>query len=321
MLGWHTHAPGQLTTGERHHAAAPLTIKNHLRLQGLQGSWASLTGSPAPSRHSRKDSCTSLLFELEIDDDGDSKTASKGLPDGLNPHCMPLREEERRLWRMATQAREAALEEGGYVNVHLFGQHLAASTRMLTWMRTGLGNGSKELSLSARHTFLVTKLEGLGYYIVDPNYKQQLRVSGATPEYDELLTELPDVLVASGEQLAEWLRCVHAEMSKCFSDRGTPLPPWREYAALCGIWLVTKAEDVLVDPYISSSTTATAPYTTAGNGATAAAAVAAVAGRAPAAAPAGTSSDSTTTQFGARVTTPRSSGGIARALHLQYDYI
>lgn len=49
---------------------------------------------------------------------------------------------------------------------------------------------------SARHTFVVTELEGLGFYIVDPNYKDALAVGAAHAYYMEHGAErvLPIVL-------------------------------------------------------------------------------------------------------------------------------
>ncbi|GIL42151.1 hypothetical protein Vafri_209 [Volvox africanus] len=92
-----------------------------------------------------------------------------------------------------------------------------------------------------RHEFLVVRgtsgqLNGVEF-IVEPSLRQHFSIPHASPEYEFILNNIPDVFVGSSCRLVPVVQLLCALMADSFRREGLTLPPWRRDAAMLSKWL------------------------------------------------------------------------------------
>ncbi|GLI70506.1 hypothetical protein VaNZ11_015413 [Volvox africanus] len=92
-----------------------------------------------------------------------------------------------------------------------------------------------------RHEFLVVRgtsghLNGVEF-IVEPSLRQHFSIPHASPEYEFILNNVPDIFVGSSCRLVPVVQLLCALMADSFRREGHTLPPWRRDAAMLSKWL------------------------------------------------------------------------------------
>lgn len=155
---------------------------------------------------------------------------------------------------------------------HLTVGQLADTLRKLGYpvkLRTALGGGWGGSCLrNLRHSFLAVTLTGNSNsnntaasapikntavaaassspctVLVDPRFREQFEIAHPTPRYARILAEVPAELVAPPERLSQAVDLLCSEMAVAFAATGTPVPPWRQAAAMMSKWQPRRSEEV-----------------------------------------------------------------------------
>lgn len=137
---------------------------------------------------------------------------------------------------------------------HLAVPDLADTLRKLGYavkIRTALGGGWGGACLrNLRHSFLAVTVAPTSsntpgrMIIVDPRFREQFQIAHTTPRYERLLSAAPAEIVAPSDRLAQLVEIMCAEMATAFTETGTPLPPWRQTAAMLSKWQPRRSEEV-----------------------------------------------------------------------------
>jgi uncharacterized protein (TIGR01615 family) len=154
---------------------------------------------------------------------------------------------------------------------HLTVGQLADTLRKLGYpvkLRTALGGGWGGNCLrNLRHSFLAVTLNGSSNnneaaasaaltnnsttasaspcaVLVDPRFREQFEIAHPTPRYARILAEVPAELVAPADRLSKAVELLCAEMAVAFAATGTPVPPWRQAAAMMSKWQPRRSEEV-----------------------------------------------------------------------------
>jgi uncharacterized protein (TIGR01615 family) len=210
----------------------------------------------------------SLLFEMEdaAADDGGADAAvaaaaaarpEEAAAEELSALLAPRGEREAVLLLHVRLAREEAARRGA---AHLPPAELAGTLRRLGYgvkLRVALGGGWGGACLrNLRHAFLAVQLPGGGErgaaeadaeVLVDPRFREQFEIAHTTPRYARLLEALAPEAAAPPARLAAAVGLLCAEMARAFAETGTPLPPWRQAAAMHSKWQPRRSEEVDVD--------------------------------------------------------------------------
>jgi uncharacterized protein (TIGR01615 family) len=80
--------------------------------------------------------------------------------------------------------------------------------------------------------------------LVDPRFREQFEIAHPTPRYERILAEVPAELVAPPERLSRAVELLCSEMALAFAATGTPVPPWRQAAAMISKWQPRRSEEV-----------------------------------------------------------------------------
>ena len=201
----------------------------------------------------------SLMFDME---DG-MEEESHGRGDDVEapePHMLttlqlllnPQDDEEYMLSRHVSFAKEDALRRrGNQLNVEELGERLRTLGYMVK-MKTGLGGDGTGSSClrNLRHSFLEVQLspgeELERTVIVDPRFLDQFEIAHSTVRYTCLLSAVPTNLVVTMPRLSEAVGILCTEMARAFNKVGTPLPPWRQTAAMLSKWQPRRSQEVEV---------------------------------------------------------------------------
>jgi uncharacterized protein (TIGR01615 family) len=210
----------------------------------------------------------SLLFEMEdaaADDGGAGAAAAAAAAarpeaaaaEELSALLATRGEREAVLLLHVRLAREEAARRGA---AHLPPAELAGTLRRLGYgvkLRVALGGGWGGACLrNLRHAFLAVQLPGGSEkggggadaeVLVDPRFREQFEIAHATPRYARLLEALAPEAAAPPARLAAAVGLLCAEMARAFAETGTPLPPWRQAAAMHSKWQPRRSEEVDVD--------------------------------------------------------------------------
>jgi uncharacterized protein (TIGR01615 family) len=153
---------------------------------------------------------------------------------------------------------------------HLSVGQLADTLRKLGYpvkLRTALGGGWGGSCLrNLRHSFLAVTLSGSSNsnntaaaaavaapsatasapctVLVDPRFREQFEIAHPTPRYARILAEVPAELVAPADRLSKAVELLCTEMAVAFAATGTPVPPWRQAAAMMSKWQPRRSEEV-----------------------------------------------------------------------------
>lgn len=254
-------------------------------------------GVPPPPRPRRPQSHplgvrfkTSLIYSLQLED---GRASSARSSPGLEPQAKSLAElsssadsaadpQQSQLAQLSRAAREAQLASqlrGSALDLRGFAERLAQAGQLsLVWLRSaasaaevaaataaaaGGGESHQPPSYSLRHCFVVvampTAAGGSTLYVVDPMFREQFELAGASSSYTALLQLLPDVFVGTPAQLQPIVSNMTRAAEAHFASRGRPLPPWRTQAALLSVWLPAAAHDIPV--VVAGSSTGHSPDT------------------------------------------------------------
>ena len=80
--------------------------------------------------------------------------------------------------------------------------------------------------------------------LVDPRFRDQFEIAHATPRYARILAEVPSELVLPPERLTAAVELLCGEMARAFAATGTPVPPWRQQAAMLSKWQPRRSQEV-----------------------------------------------------------------------------
>jgi uncharacterized protein (TIGR01615 family) len=209
----------------------------------------------------------SLMFDMEdTTEEGAAAAAAAGLDDAaegdvaqeLAAALEPWGDQEYMLRLHVRIAREEAAKRG---HPHLGVAELADTLRRLGYpvrMRTALGGGWGGACLrNLRHSFLAVTLPGAveaedggvgggapQEVIVDPRFREQFEIAHSTPRYERVLAAVPLEAAAPRDRLHRAVELLCAEMARAFCAAATPLPPWRQTAAMLSKWCPRRSEDV-----------------------------------------------------------------------------
>jgi len=201
----------------------------------------------------------SLMFDMEDGMEDECHTRGDDL-EAPEPHMLtslqlllnPQDDEEYMLSRHVSFAKEDALGRcGNQLNVEELGERLRTLGYMVK-MKTGLGGDGTGSSClrNLRHSFLEVHLspgeESERTMIVDPRFLDQFEIAHSTMRYACLLSAVPTNLVVTMPRLSEAVEILCAEMARAFSKVGTPLPPWRQTAAMLSKWQPRRSQEVEV---------------------------------------------------------------------------
>lgn len=206
----------------------------------------------------------SLVFDMDMEQEGGLPAArssaslaeSGDVQDVLQRIASltePWGEAEYMLLLHVRFAREDAAKRGAPLTV----AELADTLRRLGYnvrMRTALGGGWGSTCLrNLRHSFLTVGIqgsqgEGPATYVVDPRFREQFEIAHATPRYERCLAALGPEVVGSQDRLGRLVELMCREMAAAFAESGTPLPPWRQQAAMMSKWQPRRSEEVLLGP-------------------------------------------------------------------------
>lgn len=198
----------------------------------------------------------SLVFDLEdLGGDGSQHPAEQPVDEAsvaevaqkLSALLEPWSEPEYMLLLHVRFAREDAAKRATALAV----PDLADTLRRLGYavkIRTALGGGSGGACLrSLRHSFLTVSVAGptgAATYVVDPRFRDQFEIAHTTPRYSRILAAVGPEFVGSQDRLNKVVEILCAEMARAFSESGTPLPPWRQFAAMLSKWQPRRSEEV-----------------------------------------------------------------------------
>eukprot|EP00887_Chlorella_sp_A99_P007486 scaffold2.g7486.t1 len=118
-------------------------------------------------------------------------------------------------------------------------------------LRTALGGGGGGACLrNLRHSFITCAVQGPSgacvEYVVDPRFREQFEIAHATGRYAAALAALGPELVSTPDRLGKVVELLCCEMARAFAETGTPLPPWRQYAAMLSKWEPRRSEEVAI---------------------------------------------------------------------------
>lgn len=198
----------------------------------------------------------SLLFDLEDLGEGSQHPPAHDAADEasaddvmakLSALLEPWSEPEYMLLLHVRFAREDAAKRGASLTV----PELADTLRRLGYavkIRTALGGGSGGACLrSLRHSFLTVSVAGPSgslSYVLDPRFREQFEIAHATPRYSRVLAAVSPEVVCSQDRLNKVVELLCSEMASAFAQTGTPLPPWRQHAAMLSKWQPRRSEEV-----------------------------------------------------------------------------
>lgn len=209
----------------------------------------------------------SLLFDMEdtAEDDcsfaenhNDDTVPSSQKLERLKEMLMPQDDDEYMLSMHVKYARDDALERcGEEMEVEMLGERLRALGYSVK-VRTALGGdsvgGNASCLRNLRHCFLAVTLPNAPDHvngkainkelIVDPKFLDQFEIAHPTMRYDCILSAVPSAVVAPMKRIAEGVNILCEEMARAFMKTGTPLPPWRQTAAMLSKWQPRRSEDV-----------------------------------------------------------------------------
>jgi hypothetical protein len=77
-----------------------------------------------------------------------------------------------------------------------------------------------------------------------PSCPLQFEIAHTTPRYSRILAAVGPEIVSSQDRLNKAVEILCAEMARAFCESGTPLPPWRQYAAMLSKWQPRRSEEV-----------------------------------------------------------------------------
>jgi len=219
----------------------------------------------------------SLLFEMEDAEEPLTIVDSlAGPPETdlirkLHSLLDPLTDEEYMLNLHVRIAGDEVAKRGAE---HLTVGQLADTLRKLGYpvkLRTALGGGWGGNCLrNLRHSFLAVTLNGSSNsnntataaasaltnnatasasaspctVLVDPRFRDQFEIAHPTPRYARIVAEVPSELVAPADRLSKAVELLCAEMAVAFAATGTPVPPWRQAAAMMSKWQPRRSEEV-----------------------------------------------------------------------------
>ena len=210
------------------------------------------------ARSSLMSKVPSLLFEMEdAEENPSSIDALSGPPEGdviarLHTLLDPWTDQEYMLNLHVRIATDEATKRG---EQHLAVPQLADTLRKLghpVKLRTALGGGWGGACLrNLRHSFLAVTMASstpssvpAATVLVDPRFREQFEIAHPTPRYVRILAEIPVALVAPAERLSKAVELLCAEMAVAFATMGTPVPPWRQPAAMLSKWQPRRSEEV-----------------------------------------------------------------------------
>mmetsp|Transcript_9891 Transcript_9891/g.32400 ORF Transcript_9891/g.32400 Transcript_9891/m.32400 type:complete len:305 (-) Transcript_9891:157-1071(-) len=101
------------------------------------------------------------------------------------------------------------------------------------------GSSAGRAPLYLPHTFCRCQRAASGNsdLIVDPGFRAQFAVVRPSPEFAQLLEDVPATFVGTLEHLEAVVKFVAACMQSSFKDHGMALPPWRTARALLSKWV------------------------------------------------------------------------------------
>ncbi|KAL4436638.1 hypothetical protein ABPG75_003777 [Micractinium tetrahymenae] len=198
----------------------------------------------------------SLVFDLEDLGEGSQHPPARDAAEEASAddvvaklHALlePWSEPEYMLLLHVRFAREDAAKRGASLAV----PDLADTLRRLGYavkIRTALGGGSGGACLrSLRHSFLTVSVAGPSgalSYVLDPRFREQFEIAHATPRYARVLAAVGPEVVSSQDRLNKVVELLCSEMARAFAETGTPLPPWRQHAAMLSKWQPRRSEEV-----------------------------------------------------------------------------
>ncbi|EFN52138.1 expressed protein [Chlorella variabilis] len=197
----------------------------------------------------------SLVFDVDDLNDAAQHAAAEALDESsvaevkqkLQTLLEPWSEPEYMLLLHVRFAREDAAKRGQPQTV----PELADTLRRLGYavkLRTALGGGSGGACLrSLRHSFLTVSVSGTSgsmSYVLDPRFRDQFEIAHATPRYTKILEAVGSDVVTTQDRLTRVVEILCSEMAHAFQETGTPLPPWRQHAAMLSKWLPRRSEEV-----------------------------------------------------------------------------
>ena len=113
-------------------------------------------------------------------------------------------------------------------------------------IRTALGGGSgQDCFHHLHHEFLIVSIRQQ-QIIVDCTFKDQFKICQQTQQYQQLLTQLPQVFVGSASHLLPMVELMCTEIALSFKESGFTSPPWRHAKSMSSKWFPTKSHDRLI---------------------------------------------------------------------------
>lgn len=207
----------------------------------------------------------SLMFDMEDtheEDNGsgggyaDDTIPSQDISEKLKDLLAPQDEDEYMLGMHVKYALSDALERNGEdMEVDELGERLRTlgySVRLRTALGGDSFGGSASCLRNLRHRFLAVSLPNSPQtrkvsnreFIVDPKFLDQFEIAHSTMRYDCVLSDVPSAVVVPMGRLTEAVGILCEEMARAFQKTGTPLPPWRQSAAMLSKWQPRRSEDV-----------------------------------------------------------------------------
>ncbi|KAH7623944.1 hypothetical protein Ndes2526B_g01194 [Nannochloris sp. 'desiccata'] len=254
-------------TEENNRAAAP---------SGNPAAFEAARSGSASQQQRLMSKVPSLLFEMEDAEEPpsivDSLTGPPEMDVARKLHTLldPWTDQEYMLNLHVRIAGDEVAKRGAE---HLTVGQLADTLRKLGYpvkLRTALGGGWGGNCLrNLRHSFLAVTLTGSSNsnntaagsaaltnsstatsstspctVLVDPRFREQFEIAHPTPRYARILAEVPAELVAPADRLSKAVELLCTEMAVAFAATGTPVPPWRQAAAMMSKWQPRRSEEV-----------------------------------------------------------------------------
>lgn len=72
--------------------------------------------------------------------------------------------------------------------------------------------------------------------IIEPRCREQFQIAQATPAYQRVVRQIPEVFVGSPGRLHGLVSAVAPAMAEAFAAQNTPLPPWRKQLSMLTKW-------------------------------------------------------------------------------------
>lgn len=138
----------------------------------------------------------------------------------------------------------------GNAALHSLAAALSASHGLFVTVRSGLGGGSGDASLSQlKHTYLIVQTHRSGQQIVvDPCFREQFCLGFAAGAVYAACVEgvLPRFFVGSIKTITTAVQLLGAELQRfAQNNEGMSLPPWRSTQGLASKWLPLNYRDEL----------------------------------------------------------------------------